>query len=142
LAAPTFVAALLAIGEEKRAQRYAQRAYDRAGGRLRVMVSALALGEALRHAGPERWAQAERCYAQAIELAETLDSRVNLAAARLGAAELAIAQGNRSAGNRHLGHALRICRDLGLGRYKARVEELLAVTEGNPDSEAGVGQGV
>jgi hypothetical protein len=44
----------------------------------------------------------------------------------LGAGELAAARDDRDAAARHLRHALVICNDIGLERYRRRMEHALA----------------
>ena len=118
-------AALVAIGDIERAEQSARWAHDRAAGRLREMLSALALGDVLARVEPVHWAEAERWYHRGIELAETLGAPWILVAARCGAGELAVARGDHATAVRHLEQALAPCRTLGLGHYQARVERLL-----------------
>jgi len=136
LSSHIIVSALLAIDEVQRAERFAARVHERIGGRLRELYSAVALADVLFRVGPTRWAEAERLYTQSIALAETLGTRAMLAAARLGAGELAAARGDASTSAAHLRHALVICHDLGLGRYQPRVEQLLADTESGTPAHA------
>jgi tetratricopeptide (TPR) repeat protein len=117
---------LLCAGEVKRARRIAQTAYERAGGRMRDAMSATALGDVLRHLGPEHWREAQRWYDQALALAAAIESRPLLALAALGAAELAAARGDTALAERHGRQALGLCRELGYGRYEARAARVLA----------------
>jgi class 3 adenylate cyclase/tetratricopeptide (TPR) repeat protein len=130
------VEALLALGDLKGAERCARLAHSHAAGRLREMLSALALGDVLLRLGPPHWDEAERAYSQAIGVAETLGARSPLAIARLGAGELALRRGDRAASARHLHQALTLCRDLGLDRYRPRAEHLLADAAGDEGAPA------
>ena len=93
-------------------------------GRLRDAFIANVMGDLLQHLG--RLEEAERAFTYGIALAELINSRSTLAAATLGAAEVAAARGDRAASNRHLERGLGIARDMKLGRYVARGERLLA----------------
>jgi tetratricopeptide (TPR) repeat protein len=117
---------LLIAGELRRAERTAELAHARAGGRLREMHSALAMADVRAELGTGQWADAERWYAQAIELAEALNVKSVLAMARTGAGTLALARGATAAGQRHLQQALTLCRDLGLHHFEPRIERALA----------------
>ena len=121
--------ALLLVGELHSAEQFARLAHDRASGRLREMLSTVTLANVLLHLGPLHWPEAARHFEEAIAVSESLGARTTLALARLGAAELAAARGDRDTCLRQLEHALSICRDLGLGRYQARAERLLAGLE-------------
>lgn len=125
----------LALGDLERAERFARLAHARAAGRLREMLTAVALGDVMLRLGPSRWEEAQHWYEKGIDLAEVLGVRAALAQALLGAGELAAARGDRDTGVRHLQHALALFRDLELGRYQARAERLLAA------AQAGVEQG-
>jgi class 3 adenylate cyclase/tetratricopeptide (TPR) repeat protein len=135
-----FVHTLLVAGEARRAERAAELAHARAGGRLREMHSALAMAEVRAQGGPVQWADAERWYDHAIALAEALGVNSVLAMARLGAGALAVARGASAAGARHLQQALTLARDLGLRHFEPRIERLLAEvqtpapTEPRPDA--------
>ena len=118
--------ALLALGDLERAEQIARYAYEHAAGRLREMLSALALGNVLLRLGSPHLSEAEHVYDQAITLAETLGARLPLTIAHLGAGELAAARGDPATGARHLRQALTLCRELGLARYQPRAERLLA----------------
>jgi len=117
---------LLIAGDVRRAERAAELAHARAGGRLREMHSALAMAEVRAQGGPTQWADAERFYDQAIALAETLGVNSVLAMARLGAGALAAVRGASDASLRHLQQALALTRDLGLRHFEPRIERLLA----------------
>ena len=122
--------ALVTVGEVARAERYARLAYNRASGRLREMLSALALADALTAREPTHWEEAERCYEQAVGLAEALGARAILAASRLGIARLAAARADREACARHLQQVLPICEALHLARYQTRAEHLIGGLHG------------
>jgi tetratricopeptide (TPR) repeat protein len=120
------VDALLAVGDLKRAERAAELAHAHAVGRLREMLSAVALGGVMTRLGREHWDRAERCYEQAIGMAEAIGSRATLAAALIGAADLHAARADSNGSPSQLERALVICGELGLGREQARAERLLA----------------
>lgn len=116
----------LRLGDLARAERFARLAHERAAGRLREMLCTVALGDVVQRSGPERWAEAQRCYDQAIGLAGTLGARSILARALVGAAEIATARGDHATSAAQLRQALAICQDVRLGRYQTRAERLLA----------------
>jgi tetratricopeptide (TPR) repeat protein len=120
------VDALVAVGELRRAEALAQLAHRVASGRLREMLSTLALGQVLVRLGPQRWTDAGRCFDQALALGETLGAQTALTAARLGAGELALARGDVPLAARQLQAARALGAALGLGRYVARIDRLLA----------------
>jgi len=119
----------VAVGELKRARRLAELAYAHAGGRLREALCTTALGDVTWRLGPEHYATAQDWYDRAISLAEVIDTRWPLVTACLGAAELALARGDQSGAARLAERALVICREVGLARYQARAERLLARVE-------------
>jgi class 3 adenylate cyclase/tetratricopeptide (TPR) repeat protein len=131
------VEALLAIGEIARARRFAEIAYEHAGGRLRQAWCTTALGDIMLRLGPGHWAEAERWYQQALGLAEALGARSALATAALGAGELAVAQGDQETGRRLFRQALAVAGDIGFGRLQARAEDLLASCSGESERRAG-----
>jgi tetratricopeptide (TPR) repeat protein len=122
----TICEALLAIGDVKRAEQCAERSYQNAGGRLRELGCALALGEVLTRLGPARWAEAERWLDRAHTLAQAIPSRSGQAASSLARAELAQATGDAEAATRHAEVARAAFGALGFTRYHARAERLLA----------------
>lgn len=136
MAAPVVVAGLLALGEPKKAVRFARRARERAGGRLRIASGALALGDALRRLGPDKRIDAERCYLEAIELAETMGTQVQRAAAHLGAGEVALSRGDRNAAATHLHAALEASQAAKLGRFLPRIEQLVGLLRNDEDDAA------
>lgn len=76
--------------------------------------------------GAAHWIDAERWYGRALALAQAIGARSSEVAALLGTAELAIARGDRETARRQLELALGHCRELGLRRFQARAERLLA----------------
>jgi tetratricopeptide (TPR) repeat protein len=118
--------ALLAIGEVKRAEQCAERSYQNAGGRLRELGCALALGDVLIRLGPARWAEAERWLGRAHVLAQAIGSRSGLAATSLARGELARATGDAETAARHGEVARAAYRALGFTRYEGRAERLVA----------------
>jgi len=117
--------ALLAIGDLKRAEQCAERSYQNAGGRLRELGCAIALGDVLIRLGAGRWAEAGRWLDRAHTLAQAVGSRSGLAAISLARAELANASGDGAAAVRHAEVARAAYRALGFGRYEARAERVL-----------------
>jgi tetratricopeptide (TPR) repeat protein len=93
-----------------------------AGGRLRELLAATALGELWARVG--RLAEAERRFARAMALAEAIGHRSGLAAAALGAADVALRRGDGAAAERLRARALTLARALRLGRFLARAERL------------------
>lgn len=136
MSVPIVVAGLLALGEARRAARYARRARDRAGGRLRIMLSALGLGDALRHLGSDRRSEAGRCYLEAIELAAQMKIHTTLAAAHLGYGEIALASGDRRAAAAHFEQALAASRAFHLGRFLPRLEQVFTLLRDESDGPA------
>ncbi len=120
------VEALVAAGEAQRAERYAQRAYASGGGRLRDMICATALGDALLAVGAPRAAEIRRWYDHAAELARQLGVQSTEARAQLGTAELLAALGETEAARRHALQAGTIFQALGFDRWRARAERLSA----------------
>jgi len=128
------VDALVGAGELKRAERAATVALERAGGRLREVLGAVALGDVHVRAGPSEWREAERSYARAIELARAIGSRSSLAAALVGSADLAMRQGNEAQAAERLRQALAITRELGLATLEHRAERLLLGLEAGTEA--------
>jgi tetratricopeptide (TPR) repeat protein len=131
------VEAFLATGEVDRARRFAEIAYEHAGGRLRQAWCATALGDIMLRLGPRHWGEAERWYEQALGQAEAIGARSALATASLGAGELAVAQGDQEAGRRLFRQALAVAGGIGFTRLQARAEDLLASCSGEPERCAG-----
>jgi class 3 adenylate cyclase/tetratricopeptide (TPR) repeat protein len=119
------VEVLMMAGELQRAKNYAEVAYAHAGGRLREANCAVACGDVMRRLGPEHWDKAADWYAHAISLADLIGSRSVLAAAHLGAGELAAARGEHQPSIAHLQKALDASQAIGHMRYQRRAEHLL-----------------
>jgi tetratricopeptide (TPR) repeat protein len=92
-------------------------------GRLRDAYTATTLGELLMHLG--RLEEADAAFTWAIALADLIGARSTLAAASLGAGEVATGRGDHAGSVRHLERALGIARSMRLGRYVPRIERLL-----------------
>jgi class 3 adenylate cyclase/tetratricopeptide (TPR) repeat protein len=122
------VESFLAIGDHKRAERMARKAYDLAAGRLREMLCAVALGDVSQHLGPAHYAEAASWYERALSLARALGSRSGLALASLGAADLALGQGNTVGSAPYRDSARELFRDLGMRRYLRRAGETPPIT--------------
>jgi len=121
-----FVAeALLEAGEVERADRLTAELVARAGGRLRQALVLVARGDVL--ARLERLDEAAARYAEVIALAEEIGSRSTLAAALLGAAEVAHVQGRRHPGAER---AAAICAELGMRHYAPRLARLAPAASG------------
>ncbi len=117
---------LVAVGELDVAERAAEIAYERAGGRLREMLATLALGEVLSHRSRSRWSDARRFYERSLTLALEIGQRSTVGFARLGLAELAALGGEGKRELPSIATALAIFRALGMTRYERRAERLLA----------------
>ena len=115
--------ALLACSELERAERFAELLRARPfGGRLREAVVATSLGDLTSRFG--RLDEAERWYTEAVRTGEAIGARSVLAAASLGAAELAAARGEHATAARSAERALGLSRELGLVRYADRAARL------------------
>ena len=126
LNARVVVDGFLAVGELNRAQRAAELAQSRAGGRLREALTASALGDVLRARGPADFEAAETSYGRGVEIAEAIGARSVVVAARLGLAALEITRGTPGVAAARLDELLATCRSLDLGRDASRAEQLLA----------------
>jgi len=126
LDARVVVDGFLAVGELNRAQKAAELAHSRAGGRLREALTASALGDVFRARGPADFDAAEQWYGRALEVAEPIGARSAIVAAVLGLGALELARGAPGAAAGRLGETLAICRSLGLVRDATRAEQLLA----------------
>ncbi len=126
LNARVVVDGLLAVGELNRAQKTAELAQSRAGGRLREALAASAIGDVLRARGPADFEAAETSYRRAVEIAEVIGARSVVVAAVLGLAALELARGAPGAAATRLDETLAVCRALDLARDAARAEQLLA----------------
>jgi class 3 adenylate cyclase/tetratricopeptide (TPR) repeat protein len=115
--------AFVAIGDTVRAERLLQTLRrSRGGGRLREAFTATSLGELLMWLHREE--EAEQAFVHAITLAEAIGARSTLAAALLGAAELAAARGATDESERRLDRARAIVDEMRLGHYLGRVQAL------------------
>jgi hypothetical protein len=124
--APLVVEALLAAGEVPRAERAAELAYARAGGRLREALSLYALAEVMLARGPTHWEAAAGHYTRAIRLAEAIGARSALALAHVGRADLVMRRGGDSPAERDaLRRALADLERLGFAHHVRRAERLL-----------------
>jgi class 3 adenylate cyclase/tetratricopeptide (TPR) repeat protein len=117
--------ALIEAGELERADRLTAELVTRTGGRLRQAMVLTARGDVLVRVG--RLDEAAKRYAEAIALAEAIGSRSTLAAALLGAAEVAHAQGRGRAGAER---AAALCAELGMRHYAARLARLVPAAGG------------
>jgi tetratricopeptide (TPR) repeat protein len=117
--------ALIEAGELERADRLTAELVTRTGGRLRQALVLTARGDVLVRVG--RLDEAAKRYAEAIALAEAIGSRSTLAAALLGAAEVAHAQGRGRAGAER---AAALCAELGMRHYAARLARLVPAAGG------------
>jgi tetratricopeptide (TPR) repeat protein len=97
------------------------------GGRFRLAGTAATLGELLIRVG--RHADAERAFEEAIGLAEAIGSRSTLAAASLGAAELAAVRGDHATVRRLLERVTTISHQLSLRHFVRRATRLLGAAE-------------
>ena len=125
------IEAFLGLGELERARRFAEEAYAHAGGALREATCAAALGRVSLQSGPSFWDDAQHWFEHARLLAERIGSRSTLAAAKLGAAELAALRDDRTAAARLLDQALTLCREIGAVHYQRQAERLLAEIDPN-----------
>ncbi|MFI5397074.1 MAG: adenylate/guanylate cyclase domain-containing protein [Candidatus Binatia bacterium] len=132
---------LLAVGEIERARRFGETAYGHAGGRLRQAHCATALGDVMLRLGPQHWNDAAQRYQEAIELAQQIGARSTLAAAEMGAGELAAMRGDREQGRQLFIGALATARELGFGRLQSRAEGLLENLNAPDDARRAGAQG-
>jgi tetratricopeptide (TPR) repeat protein len=117
--------ALLALDDRARIERQvAWLQQNHGGGRLREAYMAAALGDLLLRLDQQD--QAERAFAHALALAESIGARVTAAGANLGLAELAAVRGDRPDAARRLETVLPVLEELRLGRYLTRAARLLA----------------
>ena len=130
------VEALLAAGDAPRAEQYARRAHATAGGRLRDMICATALGDAILGTGLARVAEARRCYEHAAQLAGELGVRSIAGRAEFAAAEILAALGDTEAARSHAAAAVAIFHALGFERWRARAERFAARLAGGVQESA------
>ncbi len=119
--------ALLGVGDVERADRITSALVGRAGGRLRQAMVLTARGDVLLH--QTRLDEAAHAYAEAVALGEAIGSRSTQTAALIGAAEVAVAQGETPVG---IDRAAAFCAALGLSHFRTRLERVL----GGPAGEA------
>ena len=112
--------ALLEAGDVERADRITADLAARTGGRLRQAMVLAARGDVLARLG--RQEEAADRYAEAAALAERIGARSTLAAALLGGAETAVAQGREPTG---VEQAAALCAELGMHHYAPRLARLL-----------------
>ena len=124
------VEAFLALGEVQRAERAAELAYERAGGRLCEMLCASARGTVALHRGRERWDEAMHWLDRTIALGEEIGSRSTLAIALLEQAEITAGRGDHSASTRLFDRGRMLARELHLRRYLDRAERMRSGLEG------------
>ncbi len=117
--------ALLEAGEVERADRITADLASRPGGRLRQALVLVARGDVL--ARRNRLDEAATRYDEAIALAEEIGSRSTIAAALIGALEVAHAQGRRRPGAER---AAAICAELGIRHYAPRLARLATAAGG------------
>ncbi len=119
------VDALFALGDRRAAERYgAQLRAHPYGGRLREAHTAVTLGDLSARLGAID--EAERCYARAFAVADAIGARSTIVTATLGSAEAAAARNLPGPGARRLTHALALCRELRLERFRPRLERFVA----------------
>jgi predicted ATPase/class 3 adenylate cyclase len=123
--AATLVEVLLAAGEIALAERVAESARRRSGGRLRRLQSELAIAAVQARRGRQHFADARRGYQRAIELAGQIGLASGLAAAYIGAAELARAWDADDKRREFARQALEVAEKADLGRRVARAQALL-----------------
>ena len=123
------VDALLFIGEVERAQRFAEDAARRGGGRLGEAVCDIALGHVNRERGPSHWDEARARYDRAIQLARDMRSRSTLAAALAGFGALCLERGEIPVAVTALREASAVSAEAGLGHWQSRADRLLSGLE-------------
>jgi len=126
LSALPMVEALVALSKFRRAENLARQALANSAGRLRLMYSRAALGEATLRLGEAHWEESEACFRESLRLAEEIDVFVGRAASLNGLGEVALVRGEPIRAAEYLARGLEISRTHGLGRYRARAEGLLA----------------
>jgi len=126
------VEALLTLGDVTRAERLARIAEARAAGRLRVLFSALALGDATVRR-PAQWAEADRSLARALALADAIGMRSSRALVLIARGRLAAARGEVEAARSDWRTARELAAALGMARYERIAAGLLAQLGGDDD---------
>ena len=113
--------ALLAAGEFEQADRITAQLVGTTGGRLRQGLALVTRADVLARLG--RLDEAARCYADGCALADAVGPRSAVAAALIGAAEVALSRDEAPVG---LERAAALCDELGMHHYRPRLERLLA----------------
>ncbi|MFQ5458216.1 MAG: AAA family ATPase, partial [Myxococcota bacterium] len=126
------VEGLLAVGRIDKAREYAEVAAERAGGRLRESYAAIAMADVQRATGEERWEDAEANYARALALCAEIGSRSGTAIAKLGAARLAQARGDRERSASLAREAIETSREVGNVRWQRQGEALVEALSTRP----------
>jgi tetratricopeptide (TPR) repeat protein len=124
------VESLVALLQFQRAERVARDALERSAGKLRIMLSNAALGDATLRLGPTSWPESERCFQRSLELAEETGALLVEAVATNGLGKLALVRDQPELAARHFRHTLQVSRENGFGRYAARAERLLMEVAG------------
>ena len=132
-----YVEALVALLHFEHAERLAREALAQSAGRLRVMLSSAALGDALLRLGPPSWPESERCFQRSLDLAVEVGSRGMQAVASNGLGKLALVRGLPDVAAPYFRHGLRLSRETGLLRYAARAERLLLEVAAPPSTSEG-----
>lgn len=126
--------ALLLAGELEFAERRAQSAYERAGGRLRELHSTLALAAVQAQRGGLHLPEAHHSFQHALGLAETLGFRSAIATASAGLAQVELSRGEPRQASRLLRRALRLWGELGMTHYEVQTASRLAALERGPSA--------
>jgi class 3 adenylate cyclase/tetratricopeptide (TPR) repeat protein len=132
-----YVEAQLALLHFERAEQVAREALAQSAGRLRVMLSSAALGDALLRLGPPSWPESQECFQRSLDLAIEIGARGMQAVASNGLGKLALVRGFPDVAAPYFRHALRLSRDTGLTRYAMRAERLLLEVASPPASSEG-----
>ncbi len=119
------VEALLALLKFRRAEALARQAVEKSAGRLRLMFSKAALGDATLRLGESYWPESESCFREALRLGDEIGSIVGQAASLNGLGKIAFVRGDREGAAAYFERAMQISRAGGIGRYAARAERLL-----------------
>ena len=124
LGLPWIVTALRATGHAARARALARQGYEVAAGRLRRMLAAVALAEALEGADDDDAEAAECLYREAATTADAVGSVLVSLSAHLGIAECAARRGDHAAAAADLPRLEEACREHGLATFRARLDAL------------------
>ena len=118
------VEAFIALQKFSQAERLARVALAQSAGRLRIMYSQIALGEATLRLGPDGWAESETCLHEGLRIAEEIASAIGQTASLNGLAKLAQVKGYPSESERLLAKSVDIARAGGIERYLQRAGQL------------------